>query len=56
MLSQLPKPLEMLLIGFNIYLGLLVEVEGATSISTISLVNLDVESFSSYIYMYQPLG
>ena len=36
--------------GFNDYLGPLVNVEGATSISTISLVDVDVGSFSSYIY------
>ena len=35
--------------GFNDYLGLLVNVEGATSISIISLVDVDVGSFSSYI-------
>ena len=36
--------------GFNDYLGPLVNVEGATSISTISLVDVDVGSFSCYIY------
>ena len=45
-----------LLMGFNVYLGSLVQANGATSISTISLVDVDVWSFSSYIYMYQPLG
>ena len=34
--------------GFNDYLGLLVNVEGATSISTILLVDVDVGRFSSY--------
>ena len=34
--------------GFNDYLGPLVNVEGATSISTILLVDVDVGSFSSY--------
>ena len=37
-----------LLMGFNDYLGPLVNVEGATSISTILLVDVDVKSFSSY--------
>ena len=40
--------------GFNVYLGPLVNVEGATSISTISLVDVDVASFSSYIYLPIP--
>ena len=34
--------------GFNDYLGPLVNVEGATSISTILLFDVDVWSFSSY--------
>ena len=37
--------------SFNDYLGLLVNVEGATSISTILLVDVDVESFSPYKYV-----
>jgi len=37
--------------GLNDYLGLLVEVDGATSISIILLVDVDVESFSPYIYV-----
>ena len=37
--------------GFNDYLSPLVNVEGATSINTILLVDVDVESFSSYIYV-----
>ena len=41
--------------GFNVYLDPLVNVEGATSISIISLVDVDVESFSSYIYLPTPL-
>ena len=45
-----------LLMGFNDYLGPLVNVDGVTSISTISLVDVDVESFSSYIYINQLLG
>ena len=45
-----------LLMDLNDYLGILVKVDGATSISTILLVDVDVESFSPYIYMYQPLG
>ena len=40
-----------LLMGFNDYLGPLVNVEGATSISTILLVDVDVESFSPYKYI-----
>ena len=44
-----PKgPCIYLLMGFNDYLGPLVNVEGATSISTILLVDVDVGSFSSY--------
>ena len=42
--------------GFNVYLGPLVNVEGVTSISTISLVDVDVESFSFYIYQPTPWG
>ena len=37
--------------GFNGYLVPLVNVEGATSISTILLVDVDVESFSPYKYI-----
>ena len=37
--------------GFNDYLGSLVNVEGVTSISTILLVDVDVKSFSSYKYV-----
>ena len=40
--------------GFNDYLGPLVNVEGATSISTILLVDVDVESFSPYKYVPTP--
>ena len=40
--------------GFNVYLGPLVQADGATSISTISLVDVDVGSFSSYIYLPTP--
>ena len=36
--------------GFHNYLGPLVNVDGATSISTILLVDVEVESFSPYIY------
>ena len=50
-----PKgPCIYLLMGFNDYLGPLVNVEGATSISTILLVDVDVESFSSYKYVPIP--
>ena len=37
--------------GFNDYLGPLVNVAGATSISTILLVDVDVWSFSRYKYV-----
>ena len=40
--------------GFNDYLGPLVNVEGATSISTILLVDVDVKSFSPYKYIPPP--
>ena len=40
--------------GFNVYLGPLVQADDATSISTISLVDVNVESFSSYIYQPTP--
>ena len=36
---------------FNYYLGTLVNVEGATSISTILLVDVDMGSFSPYKYV-----
>jgi hypothetical protein len=37
--------------GLNVYLGLLVEVDGTTSISTILLVDVKVDSFSLYKYV-----
>jgi hypothetical protein len=40
--------------GLNVYLGLLVEVNGATSISTILLVGVKVKSFSPYKYVHTP--
>jgi hypothetical protein len=40
--------------GLNVYLGLLIEVDGATSISTILLVNVNVKSFPSYKYVPTP--
>jgi hypothetical protein len=40
-----------LLMGLN-DLGLLVKMDDATSISTILLVDVKVESFPSYIYIY----
>ena len=40
--------------GFNDYLGQLVNVEGATSISTTLLVDIDVRSFSPYKYVSTP--
>ena len=39
---------------FNNYLGPLVNVEGAASISTILLVDVDVGSFSPYRYVPTP--
>jgi len=47
-------PCIYLLMGFDDYLGPLVNVKGVTSISTISLVDVDVGSFSSYIYQPTP--
>jgi hypothetical protein len=40
--------------GLNDYLGLLAEVDDVTSISTISLVDMEVKSFSLYIYVATP--
>ena len=40
--------------GFNDYLGSLINMEGTTSISTILLVDVDVESFSLYKYVPTP--
>jgi hypothetical protein len=40
--------------GFNVYLGLLVEVDGAISIITILLVDVKVESFPPYKYVLTP--
>jgi hypothetical protein len=40
--------------GLNVYLGLLVEVDDVTSISTILLVDVKVESFSPYKYVPTP--
>ena len=40
--------------GFNDYLGPLVNVEDATSISSILLVDVDVGSFSPYKYIPTP--
>ena len=40
--------------SFNDYLCPLVNVEGATSISTILLVDIDVESFPTYKYVLTP--
>jgi hypothetical protein len=51
----MPKgPCLYLLMGFYNSLGLLVKVDGATSISTISLVDMEVESFPPYIYVPIP--
>ena len=40
--------------GFNDYLGPLINVEGATSISTILLVDVDVGRLSPYKYIPTP--
>ena len=40
--------------GFNVYLGPIVNVESATSISTILLVDVDVGNFSPYKYVPTP--
>ena len=39
---------------FTDYLGPLVNIEGATSINTVLLVNVDVVSFSPYKYVPTP--
>ena len=43
-----------LLIGFNVYLDPLVQMDSATSISTVLLVDVEVGSFSSYISVPTP--
>ena len=53
-LVNLKGPCIYLLMGFNDYLGQLVNMVGATSISTILLVDVDVRSFSPYIYLPTP--
>ena len=40
--------------GFNDYLGLLVNMDGVTPFSTILLVDVDMESFFSYKYVPTP--
>ena len=40
--------------GFNDYLGPLIKVEGATSISNIFLVDVDVRSSPPYIFVPAP--
>jgi hypothetical protein len=50
-LINLKDPYIYLLMGLNDYLDLLAEVDGATSISTISLVDMAMESFPPYIYV-----
>ena len=51
---NLKGPCIYLLIGFNDYLDPLINVEGATSISIILLVDVDVGSFSPYKYIPTP--
>jgi hypothetical protein len=50
-LINLKGPYIYLLIGLNDYLDLLAEVDDATSISIISLDDMEVESFPPYIYV-----
>jgi hypothetical protein len=48
-----PKgPCLYLQIGFNVSLDLFVKLEGATSISIILLIDLEVRSSPIYIYIY----
>ena len=53
-LINLKGPCFYLLIGFNDYLGPLVKVKGATSISTIFIVVVDVRSSPPYIFVPAP--
>jgi hypothetical protein len=53
-LINLKGPYIYLLMDLNDYLALLAEVDVATSISTISLVDMEVESFPPYIYVPTP--
>jgi len=48
------RPCLYLLMGFNIYLGQLVKVEGTTSISIILLIDVDMERFPPYMYVQTP--
>jgi len=52
--NKFQRPYIYLLMSFNIYLGPLVKVVGATSSSTILLFDVDVDSFFSYIYVPTP--
>ena len=45
------RPCLYLLMGFIVYLGPLVNVEGATLISTILLIDVDMERLPLYIYV-----
>jgi hypothetical protein len=47
----LKGPCLYLLMGLNVYLGLLVEVDDVTSISTILLTDVEVRNLSLYIYL-----
>jgi len=49
--NKFQRPYFYLLMSFNIYLGPLVKMVGATSISTILLFDVDVNSISPYIYV-----
>jgi hypothetical protein len=53
-LINLKDPYIYLVMDLNNYLGLLAEMDGAMSISTISLVDMEVESFPPYIYVPIP--
>ena len=52
--NKCQRPMHLFTTGINDYLGPLVNVEGSTSISTILLVNVDVESFYPYRYVPTP--
>ena len=52
--NKFQRPCLYLLMGFNVYLDPLVNVEGCKSISIISLVDVEVGSFSPYICVPTP--
>jgi hypothetical protein len=55
--QSLEKPIFLYyLMGLNVYFGSFVEMKGAISISTILLVDVEVDSFSFYTYVPNPPG